>query len=477
MRTRKDILDLERDPNDSTIDWYARAIGEMQSRPITDNTSWRWQAAVHGYRPGSDPLAKPGEAMPSSAEQRRYWRQCQHRTWYFLPWHRLYLHVFEEIVAATIATLGGPRDWALPYWNYSDGRASRILPASLRRPTLSNGSPNPLRVAARASQIQGGQPLSQQNVELSALREPEFTPPGFRTGFGGGRTGLNHLGGRMVGALENIPHNVIHGNIGGASGWMSDPNTAALDPVFWLHHSNIDRLWEVWIQRDQNHANPTDRNWLRLYEFEFLDAGGQSVKFRCNDALTTTGLGYQYDDVNDPLPVTFGAGGPPTGPLPPGAMPHLITASHHAVSIASNGAMSVSTLRASKTESADGVETFGLKNQVERVYLQLDNVTGEANAEAVDVYIGIPPGENPEAHEDKLVGRFGLFGLVESSQRDSDHSGEGLSFAVDVTKQIRSIPLGAGSEEHEIPVSIRVVGEDCGSPVRVGRISLYAETE
>jgi tyrosinase len=27
---------------------------------------------------------------------------------------------------------------------------------------------------------------------------------------------------------------------------MSDPGIAALDPIFYLHHCNIDRMWAVW---------------------------------------------------------------------------------------------------------------------------------------------------------------------------------------------------------------------------------------
>jgi hypothetical protein len=37
--------------------------------------------------------------------------------------------------------------------------------------------------------------------------------------------------------------------VGLPDGWMLDPSLAALDPIFWLHHANVDRLWEVWLQR------------------------------------------------------------------------------------------------------------------------------------------------------------------------------------------------------------------------------------
>ncbi len=60
------------------------------------------------------------------------------------------------------------------------------------------------------------------------------------------------------GFLEHSPHDNVHGDIGGAlnnvfnnrlaQGLMSNPCTAALDPIFWLHHANIDRLWEVWLK-------------------------------------------------------------------------------------------------------------------------------------------------------------------------------------------------------------------------------------
>ena len=100
-------------------------------------------------------------------------------------------------------------------------------------------------------------------MSLSALQDDVFAggdsdiPPGF-----GGPETLFHHGPESDttnGSLESLPHNVIHGAIGGVApggdpndwrdfGLMSMPITAALDPIFWLHHANIDRLWSVWLR-------------------------------------------------------------------------------------------------------------------------------------------------------------------------------------------------------------------------------------
>ena len=129
------------------LEWYARGIAEMQTRPIVDPTSWRYQAAIHAYDRASDPLQERGESMPSAAEQRKFWNQCQHASWFFLPWHRMYLGYFEQIVQAAITRLGGPGDWALPTWNYSDTNNpdARKLPLAFTLPTMPDGRPNPLR--------------------------------------------------------------------------------------------------------------------------------------------------------------------------------------------------------------------------------------------------------------------------------------------------------------------------------------------
>jgi tyrosinase len=48
-------------------------------------------------------------------------------------------------------------------------------------------------------------------------------------------------------SLENI-HNGVHDWVGGTMGLLE---TAAADPIFWMHHANIDRIWWQWQQSAQ----------------------------------------------------------------------------------------------------------------------------------------------------------------------------------------------------------------------------------
>ena len=79
--------------------------------------------------------------------------------------------------------------------------------------------------------------------------------------------------------------------------------TAAQDPIFWLHHANIDRLWNKWIQEGGGHANPTDAAWLNT-TFTFYDEAGHAVYLTGSEIVDTVGqLNYRYDD--DPPPPMF----------------------------------------------------------------------------------------------------------------------------------------------------------------------------
>ena len=79
----------------------------------------------------------------------------------------------------------------------------------------------------------------------------------------------------LHGHLEGSPHNYIHN--GFVRGDMGKLGSAALDPIFWLHHANIDRLWSVWNARGNN--NSTDPAWLNeKFRNMFFDKNGNPVR-------------------------------------------------------------------------------------------------------------------------------------------------------------------------------------------------------
>jgi tyrosinase len=315
-RTRTEIHALG-DTWNPTVLWYAKAVAALTARPLTSKLSWLYMAAMHGF---NQPLWQragiihAGVAVPPHAEQGVYWNQCQHQTWYFLPWHRAYLLTFEDVLNAWIsAQPGAPQDWALPYWNYSATASPAnpnplAIPDAFLAPNLPDGSANALYVPARY-----GQGVAAQDADLSnAMFDHTFigaAQEGTVPGFGGPDTTFSH-GGEDGGWLEDQPHNLVHVDVGGqdaqgAGGLMSDPRTAAVDPIFWVHHANIDRLWEVWRRRDARDLNPTDQAWLDGAQdrtFRLYDATGADRPCNPQDVINLVGQLYDYDDLSDPLP-------------------------------------------------------------------------------------------------------------------------------------------------------------------------------
>ena len=69
--------------------------------------------------------------------------------------------------------------------------------------------------------------------------------------------------------------------------------TAALDPIFYLHHSNIDRLYECWLKVDEAARLPKGSAILDK-RYSFVDADGTVKNRRVRDMLKTSQLGYSY---------------------------------------------------------------------------------------------------------------------------------------------------------------------------------------
>jgi tyrosinase len=484
-RTRKDVWKLgEWDP---ILLWYAKAVGEMLRRPLNDPTSWRYQAAIHGYERQRDPYRSDDDLLPSEPEKRRFWLQCQHHSWFFLSWHRMYLGFFERIVASTVRQLGGPDDWALPYWNYSDAANPNVrqLPPAFRAARLPDGSNNALRVEQRIDGANTGETIaSSLAVSLrDCLRKERYTAQGGGgdPGFGGPRTGFNHStpgADRVVGELERSPHGTIHGAVGGARGWMSAFDTAGLDPIFWLHHCNIDRLWDVWLRRDARHSNPMEAAWLTELAFEFHDATREVVQLTSSQVIDTTAapFSYEYEDLSDPL-------GVPPSPMEvvrrprmgERRIPEMVGATQESLTLGAEPTMaSLAVSRPTGPGTA-----FESTAAPRRIFLNIENITSSGIPGSYLVFINLPEGADPEAHEELYAGILPMFGVAEATEATQNHPGDGLHYSLDITDIVKTLEARNDWDPDNLRVSFvperrgSAFEKASASPVQVGRVSIY----
>ncbi len=492
------------DFSDPTLLWYARGVGILKSRPITDKTSWLFLAGIHGFDPniwGSDGFLGAGDPLPSNADQNTYWNQCQHQTWYFLPWHRGYLASLEAIVRDAIIGAGGPADWALPYWNYSDSSNSNVLnlPPAFTTPVMPDGTSNPLFVEQRF----GAMPLPTSDVALDALTETLFAgTPGGDPGFGGIETGFSHVGG-ISGDVESLPHNVIHTDVGGIGGLMSDPVTAALDPIFYLHHCNIDRLWEVWLCIDSGNTNPLDQDlWMNgPADSEFIVPlpGGKDFVYTPKMVVDTTAanLNYEYDDIGNPL-----AGVPKplarlaqlgAAPKPELSMNVNITMGNkpNAELMGANNAKITLVGDSTSTQVKLDKQMIGkvtkgfaqfaaAPNEAkspDRIFLNLENIRSNVDGPVIDVYVNLPADANPAEHPENRAGTIALFGVRKASQTDQPHGGIGMTRSLEITHVVDALHLG-GNLNDLSNLNVRLVPRTPltkDQNVTVERISVYRQ--
>jgi tyrosinase len=326
-------------------------------------------------------------------------------------------------------------------------------------------------------------------VNLNCLTEPQFEADttGGDPGFGGPETGFNHNGG-PIGALEGTPHGSMHVAVGGNFGWMSSFDTAALDPIFWLHHANIDRLWSVWRARAASNIDPTKGEWLTSVPFELHDANGNVLSFTSSHVVDTTAapLQYRYEDISDPLaPPTEAA---PAQPEPVGAaaresgrraMPEMVGATEGPTVLTGQPV----TTRMSTTEPTGPARAARESGAVPRVYLNIENVTGTGRPVSYEVYLNVPPGESPRQHSELYAGLLPMFGVKEASQADQTHPGSGLHYVLEVGRVVQQLRAQNAwnpddvritfvpAIEGEGPESARESG--AAAPIQVGRVSMY----
>jgi tyrosinase len=314
------------------LDSYKKGIREMLKRPATDPRNWYRNAFIHVF-------------------------DCPHQNWWFLAWHRGYIGWLE----ATIRDFSGDDEFALPYWDWTktprvpaamfddvlDPNNAAFIPtfekfrvqfngavtafwtglsseqkAVLEQRGLSSTADFWSAVAAAPVGMFFEQPdargLTASNPDLdqttkatvamatirSALRATVFAgsadgtdPPGFASA----KTASHSVGSRE-GILESQPHDNVHGAMGGPAGRAFMVSfLSPVDPIFFLHHANLDRLWDVWTRRQIALGRPTlpvgaDLTAWSSEHFPFFsDPKGQPVsKTNASDYATINVFDYDY---------------------------------------------------------------------------------------------------------------------------------------------------------------------------------------
>jgi hypothetical protein len=117
--------------------------------------------------------------------------------------------------------------------------------------------------------------------------------------------------------MDRAPHGAIHDYIGhgndyndgklwfdnpitgkkshdGLMGWVP---TAGFDPIFWTHHSNIDRIWQKWTNSDNGQMITLELLKSVEWSYVFFDENGKKVKYTPEQVYNILySMDYDYDD-------------------------------------------------------------------------------------------------------------------------------------------------------------------------------------
>jgi tyrosinase len=233
---------------DQQLAAYRAAVSAMQG--LSDNRGWQYYAGWHG--------------VPND------W--CQHGSLLFLPWHRSYLYHFE------LALQDHDPSVTVPWWDWvTEAR----IPLPFTQAKV-GGSANPLYRAA--IKPVGVRPQPGWPRQTSRSRSPgpvgPLDPP-LRSRWDWLMEPTDFV--EFTRRIEMV-HNNIHVWVGGTMGQIP---WAAYDPLFFSHHTMVDRVWRMWQTKNPG-ANPP----ASIMDTSLVS--GTRPIFTVREVLDVQALGYDY---------------------------------------------------------------------------------------------------------------------------------------------------------------------------------------
>lgn len=446
------------DPRNWEFQWYTHWIPGPQSpwSQVAAKKTATIQQVFQG-KPPTDPHRKLAQAM---------WDDCEahgsnpndpsfFQEMFFLPWHRYFVYYFEQIIRAV---LGDP-SFTLPYWDYVSGNVSDLsIPPEFRDPQ------SPLYRPNRNPWVNAGERIDKQNpgsLDLAAFQETSYIKPIPNGGVG------------FCPVLDFGLHGAVHVYVGNSTDMGAIPN-AANDPIFWLHHCNIDRLWESWNRL--NHANPP---WPAR-TFPFANGAGGAVTAPVGGADRVALLHYRYENYQVPA----GAAEPLVALAPFSAAATAAQAALEAplevraiaaepLTLGAAPLRAALTLPAAPLAAATAPQAFQVSAD-RNYYLVLGDIKVQADpgAATYNVHFDLPEGAGaPSTDDPTYVGTLNFFG-AEPHHDHGDNDIEGHGAVFNVTGAVRKLQAsGKLSDKPSVTLVPRGEGHDQAKPT-IGELSL-----
>jgi len=178
----------------------------------------------------------------------------------FLPWHRTFLIKFEQALQTFEPA------FFVPHWRWMDAHGIPAWMKSFKPAGVVTATGKPIKI----TRDPGGDPAAPKLPTSHAIQTTVMNQADYRS------FTLALEGAQPFGA-HNLVHVWFHGT-------MSVVPTAPADPMFWMHHAEIDRLWTIWSQAHSGQEPALSGHHA------ILDPWTESYQ----EVLGTSDAGYSY---------------------------------------------------------------------------------------------------------------------------------------------------------------------------------------
>jgi hypothetical protein len=236
--------------------------------------------------------------------------------------------------------------------------------------------------------------------------------------------------------------------------------TSANDPIFWLHHCNIDRTWNRWLNQGQGRVNPSDSSFLNQ-EYSYVDEQGNVVTNKVSDIISSATLGYTYDNVPNPNPL-FAVAGRPSDRGEQKLVRLASTAQRKDVAAPPPKALALAPVTEKLTAIPDHREQLravvgGLKaSSPGKVFVEIDQLNAkEPPSYTYGVYLNLPSDPDPEQLKKHYVGAINFFSKLHPPHQGPHAAAKPFSELLDATAVIARLKSTGLWNQDNIAVTVR----------------------